>query len=267
MKVLVGTLFNQSMLHSNFHRSMMDVYQQSIVNKNEVARQIMSQIPNFSAANPEHKQTFDLNMNHHTFDIGEYSLGGESLLARGRNHIAQVALTGGWDKLLFVDSDEGFTWADFTTLATAPYPVAAGLVPLKAYPIPGTFETSLNFLPFQEDEIFFDDSLRTLKSTLRMARAKKSPWIEVAYTGTGFLCVDVAVFAKLAETTPEYIYPNPNTQQPEVHWAFFDGGPMHDQYFSEDWSFASKCRDSGFKVMVNVNVRASHVGPHQFVAG
>jgi hypothetical protein len=266
MRVLISTLCQQGMVYSTFMLSVLDVYQKSIANKQQVAQELMSKIPNFDQNNPEHRAQLQANLAHHTIDVGLYTLGGESLLARGRNHMAQVALTQGWDKLLFIDSDEGFTWEDFVRIAGSPYPIAAGMVPLKTYIKPNSFETSLNFLPFAEDELYFDDSLRTLTNTLRMARAKKSNWIKVAYTGTGFLCVDVKVFAKLAETSPEYIYPNPATNEPEVHWSFFDGGPMHDQYFSEDWVFIQKCRDAGFDIMVNTETRITHVGPHIFTA-
>src|SRR3990167_11436476 len=212
MKILVGTLCQQGQVYSNFLLSMLDVYQKSILHKNEVARQIVAQIPNFNQQDPQHKATFDTNMHHHTLDVGLYTLGGESLLARGRNHMAQVAMTEGWNKLFFIDADEGFTWENFMAIAGSPYPVAAGLVPLKTYvDYPRSFKTSLNFLPFLEDECFFVGSLRTLESTLRLARAKKSDWIKVAFTGTGFLCIDVGVFAKLAETAEEYTYPSPRT--------------------------------------------------------
>ncbi len=204
----------------------------------------------------------------HTFDIGIYTLGGESLLGRGRNHIAQHALTNGWDKLLFIDSDEGFSWTDFHALVSSPHPIIAGLVPLKAYPNqPHNFQTSLNFLPFLEDEKYFDRSLRTLDSTLKMAAGHGSNLIKVAFTGTGFLCIDSSVLAKLAETEETYMYPNPNTGQCEVHWNFFGSGPIEDQYQSEDWSLCHKAREAGFDIIVDTNVRATHSGNHTFRAG
>jgi hypothetical protein len=268
MRVMISTLCQQGQVYSQFMLSVLECYQKSIEHKNQVAKEIIAQIPGFSAENPEHKRAFDMNMAHHTIDIGLYTQGGESLLARGRNHAAQVALTQGWDKIFFIDADEGFTWQDFVTIAGSPHPVSAGLVPLKTYPkYPLSFETSLNFLPFLEDEKYFDNGLRTLASTIKMAEGRGSAWLKVAYTGTGFLCVDVKVLAKLAETCSEYVYPNPHTGNPETHWSFFDGGPMHGQYYSEDWQFCSKARDAGFDIMVNVNVRATHTGPHQFLAG
>lgn len=267
MRILVGTLMQQGQVYGNFHQSMIEVFQNAERHKQAIANQIARQIPNFDLKNQEHQATFNATMNAHTIEVGQYTLGGESLLGRGRNHMAQVALTQGWDKLFFIDADEGFTWEQFRAIAQSPHPVAAGLVPLKAFPIPNSYETVLNYLPFLEDEAFFDDSTRTLKATKRLARAKKSNWIEVAYTGTGFLCVDVSVFAKLAEKSAEYTYPNPQTGIPQVHWSFFDGGPMYGQYLSEDWTFCEKAREAGFKIMVNTDVQVTHAGPHTFRAG
>lgn len=267
MRVLVPVMCQQGQVYSNFLLSIVELLEKSWNHKHQCAREIIAQIPGFDQNNPEHKKIFDFNMHHHTIDIAVYALTGESLLGRGRNHCAQVALTGNFDKIFFIDADEGFTWDNFRTLAMSEHPIAGGVVPLKAYVTPGSFETSLNFLPFLEDEIFFDDSMRTLKSTLRMARAKKSTWLEVAFTGTGFLCVDTKVFAKLAETSAEYIYPNPKTGVSEVHWSFFDGGPMDQRYLSEDWSLCDKARNAGYKIMINSDVRVNHTGPHQFVAG
>lgn len=288
MKILIPALCQQGQVYSSYWLSTVECLKQSISYNSELYRKlqaeldtkIAAQIPLFDPAKPEHQklladsrnipqnvQAFQEAYQRESVELSFYALGGESLLGRARNHCAAVALTEGYDKIFFVDSDEGFTWNDFLTLAKSPYPVAGGVVPLKAYVIPGSFETSLNFLPFQEDEMFFDDSLRTLKSTLRMARAKKSRWLKVAFTGTGFLCVNTSVFATLAETSEEYIYPHPKTGIPQVHWSFFDGGPLNNTYLSEDWSACDKMRNAGFEIMINVDVRANHTGPHQFVAG
>lgn len=288
MRVLIPAICQQGQVYSNFWVSTLEITKQSMAYNQEIYKKIdqelsskiMMQIPGFDISKPEHQKLLADSRNHpaniqaftqayqrESVDVSFYVLGGESLLARGRNHAAQVALTQGFDKLFFIDCDEGFTWNDFLTIVKAPYAVAGGVVPLKTFPIPGSFETSLNFLPFQEDEMFFDDSLRTLKSTIRMSRAKKSKWLKVAFTGTGFLCIDTSVFMKLAETCEEYVYPNPQTGQSTVHWSFFDGGPLDDRYFSEDWSFIEKCRAIGYDCMINVDVRPTHTGPHLFVAG
>lgn len=288
MRILLPALCQQGQVYQNYWLSSLEAQKAAAAHNSEVYRKIedeltqkiTQQIPGFSMENPEHvrllqnsralpqnQQMFQQAYQRECIDLNFYAMMGETLLARGRNHAAQVALTQGFDKLLFIDCDEGYSFNDIKTLIFSGYPVAAGVVPLKTYPVPGTFKTSLNYLPFLDDEMFFDGSLRTLEATQRMARAKKSKWIKVAFTGTGFMCLDVSVFAKLAETAEEYMYPNPMTGNPEVHWAFFDGGPMNGIYFSEDWCLCDKIRDLGIDIMVNIDVRADHMGPHKFVAG
>ena len=288
MRILIPAICQQGQVYAHFWLSTVDCLKQSMAYNSEVYRKldqemaskIIQQIPGFDVAKPEHQKLladsrnlpqntreFERAYRAESIELNFYSIGGESLLGRARNHVAQIALTEGFDKVLFIDCDEGFTWNDVVTLVKAPYPIAGGVVPLKAFFQPGSFETSLNFLPFNEDEMFFDDSIRTLKSTLRMARAKKSKWLKVAFTGTGFLCIDTSVFAKLAETSAEYLYPNPRTGMPELHWSFFDGGPINNSYLSEDWSLCERARAAGYDIMINADVRAVHVGPHVFVAG
>ena len=255
-----GQVYGQYLL------SMLDTYNSVTVEKQECYRQGMMRIPNFDQNNPEHQQFMQQFMHKNSFDLGVYTLGGESLLARGRNHIAQVCLTQGWDKLMFIDADAGWTWPQLRKILSSPHPLVAGICPLKTYVAPG-FDLSLNYLPFAEDEIYFDNALRTPASTKKMAEAHKSDVVQVAFVGTAFLCIDRKVLQKMAETTPEYMYPNPHSGQPEVHWAFFDGGPISDRYFSEDWAFCEKARALGYDINIDTSVIISHTGNHTFRVG
>ncbi len=268
MRILVGTPCSGGQLYTQYFLSFLETYRICAEHKTEIYKRIIASIPNFDEANPEHAQAVQQNMWRNTFEIGIYTLGGESLLGRGRNHIAQVALTQGWDKLFFIDADGGWTWNDFHSIVTAPHPIAAGVVPLKTYPqFPNSFQTSLNFLPFLEDEKYFDRALRTLESTVKMAEGHKSNLVKVAFTGTAFLCIDTSVLAKMAETEKEYLYPNPATGQCETHWDFFGGGPVEEQYQSEDWQFCHKARELDYDIVIDTNVRLSHTGTHTFQAG
>lgn len=187
-----------------------------------------------------------------------YTLSQESLLPRGRNHIAQVAMKDKFDKLFFIDADSGWFPEQFMHIAMSPFPIVAGCVPLKTYPI------VLNYLPFKADEQFFENALRTPEATRRMRLAKGMAEIPVAFTGTAFLCIDSSVLHKLSETQPTYQYPNPHNGQLETHWDFFGGGPMHGTYYSEDWAFCKKARDAGFDVRINADILINHVGSHVF---
>ena len=95
---------------------------------------------------PQALQAIQALQNEQLYEVGLYTLAQESLLARGRNHVAQKAMTEGWDKLFFIDADSEWTPEDFMKIISSPYPLTSGTVPLKTYPI------VLNYLPFKADQ-------------------------------------------------------------------------------------------------------------------
>lgn len=187
-----------------------------------------------------------------------YTLSQESLLPRGRNHIAQVAMRDKYNKLFFIDADSGWFPEQFMAIVSSPFPIVAGCVPLKTYPI------VLNYLPFKEDEKFFVNALRTPEATKKMRDAYGMAEVPVAFTGTAFLCIDTGVLEKMSETMQTYQYPNPFNGQQETHYDFFGGGPMKGTYYSEDWAFCQKARDIGYDIKVNLDVMINHTGNHVF---
>lgn len=187
-----------------------------------------------------------------------YTLSQESLLPRGRNHIAQVAMRDKFNKLFFIDADSGWTPEQFLHLVLSPFPIVAGCVPLKTHPI------TLNYLPFKDDEKFFTNAIRSPEATRRMREAYGKAEIPVAFTGTAFLCIDTTVLYKLSETEATYQYPNPFSGETETHWDFFGGGPMHGTYYSEDWAFCEKARKIGYDIRVNMDIMINHVGNHVY---
>lgn len=187
-------------------------------------------------------------------DIGLYTLTNESLLSRGRNHIAAVAIRQGWDKLFFIDSDAQFTYEQFMTVAMSPGDLVAGVCPLKVLPI------SLNYLPFEDDEHYYKDAIRSMDSLIKMRQGHGKALIPVAFVGTAFMCLSRQLLLKCAEEAEEYQYPNPQFGQLHTHWNMFDTKPMHGKYMSEDWSLCYRARKLGFEVLINADVVISHVG-------
>lgn len=248
--------------------SLLDTYNNCQKHKQEMAQQLVAQSPGFDAKNPQHVQGLNATLQQHTFDVGIYTLSGESLLARGRNHMVATALRGGWDKVLFIDVDEGWSFESFRSIVSSPHPIIAGVVPLKTFvDYPRSFKTSLNYMPFAEDEKYYSRALRDLEGMERHVKGSGSHLLKVAFTGTGFLCIDKSVLMTMAETAPHYLYPEPSTGQVQSHWSFFDGGPINAAYYSEDWSFCSKARELGFDIVVDTTVRITHTGNHTFRAG
>lgn len=260
MRVMIGTPCGGGQATTQYLLSMLETYNSTAQHRQAVARQFVSQVPGFNQAQPDHARALQDALIKHSYDIGLYTLAGESLLQRGRNHIAQVAISQAWDKLMFIDADAGWTWPQLETILKSPHPITAGLCPLKMYPI------SLNYLPFQEDELHFEGGIRTLESTKALAKAKGSPIFEVPFVGTAFLCIDTKVFREMAETCDHYIYPDPHTGEPQSHWDFFKVESVNNTFLSEDWSFCHRARQMGYKVYVNSDVIISHTGNHTFKA-
>lgn len=197
------------------------------------------------------------------YNVGLYTLANESLISRGRNHIAQVALTQGWDRLIFIDADVSWTWPQFKSVidncdAKQNRGVVAGSCPLKTFPI------RLNFMPYNDDEKFFPDYLKTAEGMVEMALSHGSPLIPVPYIGTAFMCIDVQVLRDLAPVTPWYTYPDPITHEDVKHWDFFPVGPIKNQFVSEDWGFCHIAREFGHSVYLDSDVIVNHTGPHTY---
>lgn len=248
--------------------SILDTYNATAVHKSQTYQQLKAQTPGFDEKNPQHMMGMQQALHKFTYDVGLYTLGGESLLARARNHMAAVCLQQGFDKLFFIDADTGWNWDQFKAIVDSPHPITAGVVPLKTYvDFPRTFKTSLNFLPFQEDEKYFTRAVRDLEGTIKMAEGHGSPLVKVAFTGTGYLCIDSSVFLKMAETAAPFLYPDPQTGETTTHWSFFDGGPINETYMSEDWQFIAAARNAGFDSYIHTDIRLTHTGPQTFVAG
>ncbi len=268
MRVLICTPCGNGSVTVQYMLSLLSMFESSAIHKQQIQQQIIAQSPGFDPKNPQHLQGLQATLNQHTYTIGVYTMSNESLLGRGRNHMACTAMRQGWEKVLFIDADESWTWDDFKNVVSAPHPIVAGVVPLKTYVHkPHSFKTSLNYLPFFEDEKYYHRAIRDVASMERHAAAEGSPLIKVAFTGTGFLCIDINVFMKLAENADHYLYPSPDNGQSQSHWSYFDGGPINNMFLSEDWRLCDSARQAGFDIMVHTGVRIKHVGNEVFEVG
>lgn len=257
LRVLIGTPAGGGVVSLQFMLSLLDVYQNVMKIKHNIfirdnlraakAQGVINEASLGLLNQLEAQNLIDL-------EIGLYTLSNESLLTRGRNHIAAVAIRQGWDKLFFIDADSRFDFHQFMGVAASPHDFCAGAVPLKVLPI------SLNYLPFQDDEHYYKDSIRSMNSLLKMREGHNKQYIPVAYIGTAFMCLSRKVLLALAEDAEEYQYPNPSTGHLHTHWNIFACKPMHGKFMSEDWYACETARRLGFDVMMNAGVIISHVG-------
>lgn len=258
MRVLVGTPCGGGMVTNAYLMSMMTTMQEVFKHRMGTQQALIKQNPGYNENDPNHVAQLSGAISQHSYDLNLYTLAGESLIQRGRNHIAQVALSGGYDKLMFIDADAGWQWDQLKRILDNPAPVVAGLCPLKVYPI------TLNYLPFEEDEVHFKDGIRTLEGTKAMAQKHGSPLVKVPFVGTAFLCISRKVLMDLIENSDHYMYPNPSTGQPVSHWDIFKVQSIHGTYLSEDWGFCHKAREAGHDVLIDTEVIISHTGNHTF---
>jgi hypothetical protein len=266
MRILIGTPCNAGQLSMHFNASYSATERALEIPRQFVLRDIQNlerSLANPKGFNPEQLDIFKNQLHQlqstQAYEIQLYLLGNESLLARGRNHIAHKAMTEGFDKLFFIDSDEGWHPQAFFDIITSPYPITAGVVPLKTFPI------VLNYLPFKKDMVFCEpyDGMKTPESMRAMAKHHGSRHVKVAFTGTGAMCIDVKkVLNRLAETTKQYQYPLPTTGFTHTHWEFFNEGSKQEEYMSEDWSFCHKVRDAGFDIVIDTEAHFTHTGQY-----
>lgn len=261
MRVLVGTPCGGGQVTTNYLLSYSDmvlkslqVKQQMYVNGKNHAKSVN---PSLSEADLE--QIGQQNAAQGP-DIGIYTLSNESLLPRGRNHLAQVALMNKWDKLFFIDADAGWSWENFAKIVQSNSPLVAGVCPLKTYPI------SLNYLPFAKDEKYYVNAQRSVQGMRDHANGTGDVELSVPFVGTAFMCIDVSLLRLLSKTTLSYKYPNPYTGKQETHWDFFNSAPVNGTYMSEDWGFCHIARKAGVEVKIHTEVIITHMGSHTFRA-
>jgi hypothetical protein len=269
-RVLVATPCGGGDVTTNFLASYQATMAKVEVPRNIILRDLMVCEKNLQAGSlppefvPEAIKRYHELQSLQLYEVGLYTLAMESLLARGRSHCAQKALTEGWDKLLFIDSDQGWTPEQFLALIQSPYPITCGAVPLKTYPI------VLNFLPFKQDQEKYWAQWGGLKTPegMWLMSFDKGRYIKVARSGTGMMCIDVKVLKKMAEKARHFQYPNPATGYNETHYAFFQEGAKEgqDDYYSEDWAFCALAQECGYDIVVDTDVVVTHRGQHVFQA-
>lgn len=177
------------------------------------------------------------------------------LISKARNKCAKEAIEGGYDRLLFIDSDIVWTPQDFLKLWNSEEAIIGGTYPFKSFPI------RLNFHANQQDwqggqfQDFID------------AFAKKGI-IEVNKMPTGFLMIKTNVLKTILEKglAKEYDDENPITGKREYLNDFFPLTIQRKLYETEDWGFCRLAKDAGYKIYLHSDVILDHMGMHRFSA-
>lgn len=171
--------------------------------------------------------------------LGFFCLSNESHINRARNRCCSAFLFGDYDKLLFIDSDIGWTWDHFLSLVRSPHEIVGGSYPKKSYPI------EMNFEPLPSVWVEGDE-------------------VEVKYIPTGFMMIDRIVLEELKQHVPSYSYKQMSMPDPELHYEFFQSGIVDGDWLSEDWYFCHLARGLGFQIWMNLKALVNHSGFHTF---
>lgn len=233
------------------------------------------------------------------FELGRVV--GSSLIPHARNSLVDMFLKSRCQKLLFVDSDQGFNKEAILHLFQSNKRIIGGVTPHKRFPM------NLNFEPLPEDAHFFKDlTNKSIEEYITWARAKADPKgeIEVNRSGTGFLLIDRSVFEIMKEHFREQeqriddfrekiktLLPDVCIEYEDIIKGYlchsygyeaFDNNPeiMHDEFFKmgaakaeslryrgEDWFFTELAKKLKIPIYVNVNAIVSHKGTHVFHMG
>lgn len=202
------------------------------------------------------------------YDIALYHLGGYSGLGKDRGIMASMALRSGFDKIVFIDGDQSWTWPQLKAIIDSDKPIVAGVVALKKYPI------QLNFVPNLEDRDCFEPERGRImaKGLNRLIEKHKSNEIPVQGTGTAFMAIDVSVLKKLSEpgfdySCPSFMFIEGATGKKVTCWDFFQSGVVEGLYIGEDFGFVFQAKRAGFQAYINGNVRVDHHGGHDYQIG
>jgi hypothetical protein len=168
-------------------------------------------------------------------------------LMRARNELSAAFLESDCDKLLFIDSDIGFTVENFQRIIAHDQAIVGGLYPLKR----------------------MRKKVEWCANRLVAPRVQPPPQPdglqEIRYLGTGFLCIAREVFEKMrAVDRAEIEYTNEEPPH-RVRWDFWRQGVRrtddpHPRYLTEDFFFCQRWLELGGKVFMDTRVVLRHVG-------
>lgn len=182
-----------------------------------------------------------------------------SLVPHARNAVVDMFLKSKCQRLLFIDSDQGFNKNHVFNLFTSNRPIIAGVTPHKRFPI------NLNFEPLEEDRKFFSNlNNKSAEEFFKFAKEKGNDCgeIEVNRAGTGFIMIDRSVFDTLSSKVEGYV-PFDNAIDGE-HKEFFRMGKHKDRFRGEDWYFCEAAKDAGIPIHVSAHALVVHQGNFKY---
>jgi hypothetical protein len=164
---------------------------------------------------------------------------------RQRCDMATQALADGFERIMWIDSDVGFSAAAVEQLIRHDLPVVAGLYPKKGQ---------------RAFAVYFEES------TKEIALGEGGGLVDVKYVGTGFLLAHRMVYDDIQRT---FGLPVCNTKwgQPTVPYFLpmvIPDGANGWWYLGEDFSFCERARQAGHRITVDTTIRLGHIGRYTY---
>lgn len=171
----------------------------------------------------------------HDVEITPMWVSFDALIQRARNDTIQLALEGGFDDLVWIDSDIEWQPEWFFKLLDYTVDVVGGTYRKK-----GDREEYVVRVPGKTDPI--------------------TGLMEVQGLGTGFLRMNRKAMQYLWDSNKPYIDKKDNKERRMI----FDVIITNDDLMSEDIYALQKLIDGGFKIWLDPSMTCSHIGPYKF---
>jgi len=196
-----------------------------------------------------------IHLNQKEIEFGFFALANESLIPRGRNRCASIALEDRFDKMIFIDADIGWKWSDLQALLQSDKLVVGGTYPVKGLPL----RLNYNTLP---EHRHLGKSIEGHRKLQSFADTKTGE-IKVLHIPTGFMMIDVEVFRRLKAHVPSYTERLPHND-PFTDFDFFPVRIKDGRFESEDWAFCSLCQEHGIDIYLNTSIILNHLGRYVY---
>lgn len=201
-------------------------------------------------------------LNHDGHEVAVKIQGTESLINRARNTDATYALLNGFDKILFIDADMVFTYAQVKMLLESKRSIIGGTYPIKNFPI------TLNFNPLEDQcDLFGKDRQQDNYAQWSHKYADENGEAEVRHVPTGFLLIDTKVLADLTYKVDWYQNFNPDVKTTTTYYDFFPTTVVNHELLSEDWGFCETARKHGHKIYLQIKAVTGHIGTMHYALG
>ena len=187
-----------------------------------------------------------------SIDHGLLMMANESLITQGRSKMVNFFMNNTeYERILFIDSDVGFTPEDVFNLLKHDKDMVCCAYPMKSIPL--RYNYNISKPEVVENEL-----------------------VKIVNVVFGFAMIKRKVFEDIVKRYGEelkYYPPTDNSNYPptekEYHnsYHYFLEFKKDMSYLPEDFSFFERAKSVGYTTWLNTNIKLAHVGSHVFQEG